>query len=155
MHVQAPPTFRTVWCRQLSERISLEVLLCVKAPPTFRRIMWARWLCEGVSAARQLGRQRWWCRWRGHGFAVLEHLGLLATLQFLTHLLHTTRQMEQSCGLEQCTLPGSHTLCGTMYRYTVRGHTVSYLAVDWSHVFYLEPHAMWSHVQVYRLGTYS
>ena len=30
-----------------------------------------------------------------------------------------------------------HTLCGAIYRYTVRGHTVSYLAVGWSSVFYL------------------
>ena len=53
--------------------------------------MRARRLREGVAAGGQLSREwRRRGRWR-HGFAVLQHLGLLAALQLLTHLLHATK----------------------------------------------------------------
>ena len=84
------PTFRIMWTGQLHEGVSVHLGVREQAPPTFRRIMRARRLCEGVAAGGQLSREWRRCRrWR-HGFAVLQHLGLLAALQLLTHLLHTT-----------------------------------------------------------------
>ena len=79
-----------MWTGQLHEGVSVHLGVREQAPPTFRRIMRARRLCKGVAAGGQLSREWWRCRrWR-HGFAVLQHLGLLAALQLLTHLLHTT-----------------------------------------------------------------